>query len=254
MTDLETRLRESLQRAAADAPTAVGLAVRVRARRPRRTALAWTTGVLVAAVVVLVAVVPRLIGSTGGEVGVSDSSSAPQTSDDRWRDVRLTEGGENPIELELPEDFPEGGVTTFPASERDRLRPPGSVRTGIDSVFGQVLVGNTVVWVDVLDSPRTVRRVLASARPGGTSAVDVTGWETETVADSSGEITVQVPDDPRVEVLLSPGLPDCDPGRFPARPDDRGGWAAYLCRDRFVTVRAPTQALADVVAATVRGY
>ncbi|WP_299051018.1 hypothetical protein [uncultured Nocardioides sp.] len=255
MTDLETRLRDGLTRAAYDAPTAAGLAARVRARRRTRrtTTTAWSAGVLVAAVVALIAVVPGLLGSTGGEVGVSDSPSGERTLEGGWRTVTLSEGGRNRLEIDLPEDWPENGLFTYPADRRDRERAQGRVRAGIDSVVGQVLVGDTMISVDVR-SAATVRRVLASARPGGTPAAEVTGWETETVSDEYGEVTAQVPDDPRVEVRLLDGFPDCEPGRSPAEPDGEGGWSATLCRDRVVVVDAPTQALADVVAATVRGY
>jgi len=255
MTDLETRLRDSLTRSARNAPTTVGLAARVRVRRrTRRATTAWAAGVLVAAVVVLIAVVPGLLGSTGGELGPSDSPSGGRTLEDGWRTVTISEGGRNRFDVDLPEDFPESGIFTYPADRRDRERPQGRVRGGIDSVFGEVLLGDTVVTVDLPKERVTVRRVLASVRPAGSPGVEVTGWETETVSDEYGEVTVRVPEDPRVVVSLERGFPDCDPGRTPAEPDGDGGWTASLCRDRIVTVSAPTQALADVVAATVKGY
>jgi hypothetical protein len=115
------------------------------------------------------------------------------------------------------------------------------------SSTGLVVVGRYVVSADGADY-ETVRRILASVRLPGEEAPSTT-WRTETGAGYE----VEVPDDDSVSVnRVSPsGVPA--PAARAARRDLSGTWTAVVALDSdAVLVTAPTQALADVVASTVR--
>lgn len=281
MTDLETRLRDSLTRAADDAPTATGLAARVRAARPprRRLAAGLGAGVAVALAVVAIAVVPGLAGP--------DRQSGPDTpaagGEPPWRTVEFQpEAGGPPLAMEVPGDWVayddpgceldtpvgppdvdpcvEGPVTTMDGNLWNDMYaiPPGLVRFGDGVWSGTVRTADAMVAVFTQDEQST-RRILASVRPAGDPAPSVDVWRTETVSNVYGEISAELPDDPRVRLRIHEGSPDCvksasADGRFEAEQQADGSWVATLCWDIGGSVQAPTEALADVVAATAWGY
>ncbi|MDO9454750.1 hypothetical protein [Nocardioides sp.] len=114
---------------------------------------------------------------------------------------------------------------------------------------GYVSIGAAYVFVSGTD-PDTARRILASAGPAGEEPPDVASWRT---LDLDAGVTAEVPADPRVSVSVANGVPRCAALRRPARREG-ASWVASLCRNRIVTVNAPTQALAQVVAGQVRGW
>lgn len=105
-----------------------------------------------------------------------------------------------------------------------------------------------MAYVDAPDR-ETARRILASVRLPGDAAPSST-WTTERL----GKDEIDLPDDGSVtaEVAAPSGVE-----RLPTRPagqDRDGTWNALVARSdgTAIHVIAPTQALADLVAATVR--
>ncbi len=90
---------------------------------------------------------------------------------------------------------------------------------------------------------------MVSTRPAGEPAPQVTAFHQESV----GWATPSVPEDPRVEVEVQPGLTFCATERVAAAPAAGTEWRASVCLDR-VTVVAPTRALADVVASAMASW
>ncbi|QCW50096.2 hypothetical protein FE634_06180 [Nocardioides dongxiaopingii] len=113
---------------------------------------------------------------------------------------------------------------------------------------GDAAVAGQVVRLQVTDAA-TTRRILASARPAGEPAPPVDGWRT---ADVDATLVADVPVGAGVRIDVSAGYPDCAADTTPARPEGDGTWRAGYCVDRVVTVTAPTQALADLVVASIR--
>ncbi|MFB9313649.1 hypothetical protein, partial [Nocardioides plantarum] len=183
---------------------------------------------------------------------------------DDW--TTMSVGG---ISVDVPSDWSDVTGCSFGASGGS-VQPPGSnvcdgripgvvVSKTIDATWtppgvgarqGWVFVGTQTVGVDGVSTP-TRRRILASARPVGTGPPDVTEWRTVRLEDG---ITAVVPGDPAVEVTVSGAIPSCTGDRALARPAADGRWQVGLCADHIVTVTAPTQALADLVASQVEGY
>jgi hypothetical protein len=128
-----------------------------------------------------------------------------------------------------------------------------SVSRGGETAGGRVYEGLGYVVVDGVtvrvDAPHdVVRRVLASVRPAGSPGVDLDTWETRELVQG---VTVEVPVDADVSVVVSAGTPRCS-GAPPVAERVGDAWRAVHCLNRIVTVTAPTEALAMVVAATVR--
>lgn len=281
MTELETRLRQSLERAAQDAPSAAGLAARIHARRRPRRKVAVGVGATLAAAgaVVAIVVVPGLAGPD--RQPSRDASVAAQ--DGAWRTVEFSpEASGIPLAMEVPAawglyedpgcelDTPVGPTNVDPCAEGavtamdQRLWsdsyaiPPGLIRYGRGAWSGSVFSGGVVVTVTAQDE-ETTRRVLASVRPADQRPPDVEDWRTKSVSNTYGEITAQLPEDPRVVLKIADQAPDCvksasADGRFAAQPLTDDTWEAVLCYDLRGSVVAPTQALADLVAASASGY
>ena len=131
----------------------------------------------------------------------------------------------------------------------DRAPMPDDL-PGLTGSSGSLTVGDRLVGVEGV-SPEVARRILGSARPVGVPAPGVATWRT---VDVGAGVTAVVPEDHRVHVMLRNGVPKCASERSPAQPTDDGRWVTGLCRNRIVTVTAPTQALADLVASQVEGY
>ncbi|GAA5146218.1 hypothetical protein GCM10023340_16810 [Nocardioides marinquilinus] len=203
------------------------------------------------------------------EVMAGSARPAPDDAAGAWTTVRF-EG----LALDLPPGWTEyvdgdcGYSSTSRVPTRSFSAEPCSAGSGSVSVFGKQgtrpaeplgSYGNRggIVWsgdgeVIVSDvAPDVARRIMASVRPAGDAAPDVVTWTTTDLGDG---VTAEVPADDRVSVTLSDGVPECTtPGIGPAEGED-GAWRVGLCRNRIVTVRAPTEALALVVAARVRGW
>lgn len=182
--------------------------------------------------------------------------------DARWVPVTVES-----LELEVPSDWQrhECGANAV------RFVPPGSPSCAIGESAGVLVVEQTTagtradltddygvvqqadLTVAVNDVPfETVRRILASVRPEGTPLPDVATWRT---VDGGNGVTAVVPGDPDVDVDVSGAIPSCREvaqQRATERPD--GTWRVDLCRNRIVTITAPTQALADVVTLQLRGW
>lgn len=277
MSDLDERLTGALTRAATDAPAAHGLAERARSRRRRRTRSRGAIGVTaVAAVTAAVIAGAPAVLSTSDDGGHAEPAGG---DDGDWHTITMSVEGDA-ILAELPAGWgaldtadcrfpvtaygPEG---TDPCAVPQPLVVRGSANADFadlpgtlhhdDEWSGYVLSGQAALMAS--DPERaTVRRILASARVEGEDQVDVSAWTvarppTRDVHGQGDVITATLPTGADVEIKVHPGYPDCDPGRTPARRD-RTLWTASLCRDRIVTVTAPTQALTDIVAASVRGY
>lgn len=174
------------------------------------------------------------------------------TEAEDWRTVSV-----NGVDVDVPPEWVDTadgacagleGCATGPRLQV-RLEAQFSYVIGLTGDGGNVGVRDQLVSVGGVDRA-TARRILGSARPVGSDPVEVSSWSRVDLGDG---VSVEVPDGLVVQVVLLDAYPDCEPGVSPARADGEE-WVATACRDRIVTVRAPTQALADVVASSIRGY
>jgi hypothetical protein len=127
---------------------------------------------------------------------------------------------------------------------------PALVEDG-ESSTGLVVSGRYVVSADGADY-QTIRRILASVRAPGESAPSAT-WRTR---DLGAGFSMEAPDDGSVETTFTgvEGVASKTVASTPARRRGSGRWAAEVTLGAAtnLTITAPTQALADVVASTVR--
>ncbi|CAN5699480.1 hypothetical protein BH11ACT8_BH11ACT8_21720 [soil metagenome] len=172
-----------------------------------------------------------------GDWGLLDTSGCSFTQ------VRYGPDGDDPCDSSLRAGIESNALY-------DTIAPPG---LGPDATSGDAFAGGTVVFVDAADH-ETARRILASVRLVGADAPSPT-WRTDEVGQGT---LVDVPGDDSVDVTfaLVSRVDESDPAndRTPAAPGPGGRWVA-LARPTpgtLVTVSAPTQALADVVASSVR--
>lgn len=262
MSDLEERLSRALAEGAEEAPDAGQLAAAARSRAAARRRRRVSAGVAVA---VLAVFVP--IALDRGETEREDAGVTEAPRDDGWQSVSelgvtldLPPGWVSLDASECPARGPgplHGPMGTDPCADPDTV-PAAQVfdypvdfdsLPGLGPDGGHVSAGDAGVVVFGVERD-VARRILASARPTGEPAPAVESWTT--LALEAG-ITSQVPEGSDVEVQVS-GIPRCMVRRSPAEPLPGDRWRARLCRERIVDVNAPTQALADVVASTVRGY
>lgn len=266
MTDIEERLSATFNAAAQDAPDAIGLAAgarrRHRLRRQRRIAVG---GVVTVLVVVMAAVTT---GTYGGDGVANDPTPTPPSSG-AWQTIgrdgvvasvptswrRHECGGDAPA-IHAPVDPCDSwtGAAFYGSSNYDAATGPGSV-VGTDGVqMGHVSVGSFVLAVADVDRD-LVRRVLASARVDGQPVVDGTRW----VTFDRGGMAYEVPawwgmgeegDRSGYSVCLSPveGAGVSSSEQLDA--------THYVMREvpgpeGTVVVTAPTQAVAELVMATV---
>lgn len=194
-----------------------------------------------------------------------------------WRSVThegdpVNESGDGTVLLDLPPgweqldmsgcdfefDFPRFGppeedpcgeapsVRLYGSATFDACCPPG-LEDG--ATEGYVYVGSLVAYVIAADH-ESARRILASARQPGDDAPSAE-WRT----DDLGTAVVDVPDDDSVDVraVLARTTTDEVVDRQ-ARWTGSGAWEARIGvgPGTWVRVTAPTQALADLVASTVR--
>lgn len=144
-------------------------------------------------------------------------------------------------------------VTLHEADVFDSARQAGLITSADGRWSGHVVAGGTVVAVGGTDRA-TTRRVLASARRAADPDPEVARWRGRDTVDGASGVTAVLPHDPRAAVEVHPGRPDCAVERTAVRREPGRGWSAGLCRDRVVTVTAPTPALVQVVRETVRGW
>lgn len=276
MSELEDALGATLGEVAAAAPDGVGLAEaarhRMRRRRRRRA------GLLGAAVVVVVAgLVATVLSPIGrddpAQVAHDPEPTATGTAATGWTVVQ-----EQSVIFDLPPGWrryecvePEwtqvihgpgdpcgwdgAGIAVYGGATFDPSMGPGVVvEDERDSTWGAYVdAGQEVLYVQAFEEV-LVRRVLASARLEGQPAVVATRWERH----SRGVISYEVPrwwglgaagplDDYSVCVELDPDL-----GHPPPKQIDRDHFELQQAFGSFaVTVTAPTQAVAELVMATV---
>lgn len=198
------------------------------------------------------------VGSTRALMDVVGSSARIEASAE-WQTVTAYS-----TSVDVPADWvreqcavqvlvaPPGGLSCRLGGEGVLLSGPVdgvSLGPSLGPRSGNVSIGGHEVTVAGASLP-DVRRVLASARPAGTDAPDIATWRRIELEDG---ITAEVPADPGVDISVSGAIPSCT--GEPAHARQVGdAWQVGLCRNRIVTVTAPTQALADVVALQVEGY
>lgn len=266
MSDLEQELTGALAQVAEDAPGAVGLADaarrRHRVRRQRRLALGGAAAALVVGA-------SAVVWGAGGDDRATDPADDP--APDGWQTI-----SQDDVRAEVPADWQkvtcdEGSVPrwTPPSADPcsawrgaaflgsatfDAMAGPGVL--GADDqglTAGYVYAGDLVVDVGGVDHD-LARRILASARVDGQPAVDGSTW----VAFDRSPLRYEVPawwgvgedgdhGDYSVCSTLAKGQ---EPGP-PDQVDPAHVVVQASVGDRLVTVTAPTQAVAELVLATV---
>lgn len=266
MTEIEEQLSGMLAAVAQQAPDAHGLAAAARrshrVRRQRRLAVGAATAALV------VAASAVTLGARGGNDVADDPTPTPPPSgawqtigrDDvvasvpaSWR--RYECGGDAPA-IHAPVDPCDSwtGAAFYGSANYDATTVPGSV-VGTDGVqLGHVGAGSLVLAVADVDRD-LVRRILASARVEGQPVVDGTRW----VTFDRGGMTYEVPawwgmgeegDRSGYSVCLGPV------DGAGASSSEQLDATHYVMREvpgpeGTVVVTAPTQAVAELVMATV---
>lgn len=266
MSDLEQELTGALAQVAEDAPGAVGLADaarrRHRVRRQRRLALGGAAAALVVGA-------SAVVWGAGGDDRATDPADDP--APDGWQTI-----SQDDVRAEVPADWqkvtcpdspgsrwappapdPCGdwrGAGFFGSATFDPVQGPGVPQRSDDgTVGGYVSAGSFVLSVSY-DDPSLIRRILATARVDGQPAVDGSTW----VAFDRSPLRYEVPawwgvgedgDHGGYSVCSTlakgqePGPPDqVDPAHVVVQAS---------VGDRLVTVTAPTQAVAELVLATV---
>lgn len=280
MTDFEERLSAVLADRADDAPQAVGLAEVARRRHGvrRRRRLAVGAVAVVLAIVAPAAVLTGAGGDGAGDevVGNDETSTAPTG---QWQTV-----AEGEVRVEIPGDWSrftcdfdgfEGEVfgptevdacgfgtyvALYGSATFDPAHGPGVITEGVESVVpaswgGYVYAGDQAAVSSTPDRDLT-RRILASARVEGQPEVDASEWRT--VEDRG--IQVDIPerwglgtdaDLTSYAVCVTPGDRDDPPELEPEGDVDEVGVGLSYVSGRWVSVSAPTQAVGDLVMATV---
>lgn len=266
MSDLEQELAGVLAGVAERAPGAVGLADaarrRHRGRRQRRLAVG---GAVVALVVGFGA---ALVGGLGDDRAVDPvDDPAPEgwqtiSQDDvraevpaDWRQVTCGEG-EVP-RWSPPSEDPCGewrGAAFFGSALYDSMVGPGVLADGEDGrSSGYVTAGDLVLSVGAVDRD-LARRILATARVDGQPVVDGSTW----VSFDRGALSYEVPawwglgedaDRSGYSVCAVPAKGQEAPA--PEQVDASHVVVRQVVGDRMVTASAPTQAVAELVLATV---
>jgi len=172
--------------------------------------------------------------------GRLDTAGCPRALADPAR-VRFGPEGTDPCAVAVPVDvFGPDAI----ANQAATLINPGLYD-------GVSLVASGEAVVVARGDLETKRRVLASVRGPGEDPGDTAAPWVERNADGA---TWQEPTGADVDVDLFDVDVRCrDVDRSPAVQVGPGLWRATSCVDRAATVTAPTQALADLVASTVRG-
>lgn len=270
MSDLEQELTGALTTVAEDAPGAGGLADGARRRHRVRRQRRLAAGAAVAALVVGVGAV--LAGVAGGNDRASDPVDEPGPKG--WQTVEVDGGA---ALVSLPPDWtayecasgdadpatvygPPGGDTCadgsgavfLPAGIRGES-DTGELISGDGGWLGHVVVGDWEVRV-FLEDQALVRRILSTARVAGEPVVDGSTW----VGFDHGGMTFEVP--AWWGVGEDGGHDDYSVCFTPSDFDGREAFStgdAYVLTDEpgpgdVVRVTAPTQAVAELVLATVR--
>lgn len=267
MSDLEQELSGTLAQVADGAPAAVGLADaarrRHRVRRQRRLAVG---GVAAALVVGLGAVV---VGGLGGNDRASDPVDDPApkgwqtiSQDDVRAQVpadweRVECNGSAAPRWAPPVDDPCAewrGAGFFGSATYDAMKGPAVLQRSIDgSTSSYVSAGAFVLSVSDRD-PALVRRILATARVDGQPVIDGSTW----VAFDRGALSYEVPawwgvgeDADRSGYSVCATLAKGQEALPPEQVDASHIVLRQVVGDRMVTVAAPTQAVAELVLATV---
>lgn len=270
MSELEQELTGALTAVAEDAPGVAGLADgarrRHRVRRQRRLALSGAVAALVLGVGAVVA------GGLGGDDRATDPVDEPGPKG--WQTVEVDGGA---ALVSLPPDWtayecgpgdvdpttvygPPGGDTCadgsgavfLPAGARGESNQ-GELVSGDGGWLGYVLAGDWEVRV-FLEDRALVRQILSTARVAGDPVVDGSTW----VGFDNEGMTFEVPawwgvgEDGAHRDYSVCFTPSGAPGRESFRTGD-----AYVLTDEpgpgdVVRVTAPTQAVAELVLATVR--
>lgn len=269
MSDLEQRLAGVLADAAEDAPGAAGLAEAARRRhRVRRQRRVAAGGAIVALVLGTGAVV---VGAVGGEDRAADPTDDPAPQ--RWQTVEVDSGA---AMVSIPADWvaydcasgdaeapaiygPPGrdtctdgvGAVFLPSGARGET-DAGALVSGDGGVLGFVHAGDWEVRAFHADGD-LVRRILSTARVRGNPTLEGSTWVT---FEREG-LTYEVPawwglpeEADRSEFSVCLVASDV-PGRQAFSTD-----SSYVMTDRagpgdVVRVTAPTQAMAELVLATV---
>ncbi|MGA8257463.1 MAG: hypothetical protein WB767_12895 [Nocardioides sp.] len=283
MSDFEERIADALADGAEGAPSATGLALaargQARARRRRLTSVA--AAVAVAAIAVPAVLAARDDGAGPTPVAVDpDNSPGPVADVTSWHTVRydgepVSESGDGTVLLDVPNDWErldtsecefgfvrfgptsanpcdgDLGVSLYGSATFDAINGPGLSGTESDeAVAGYVYTGQFAVYVSGTDEV-VARRVLGSARPDGVDIPDLSGaW----AASEIQGVTVDAPaTGVEVEVVAVGARTELPVGIVSSQRGPSGWFASSRVDEtREVRVQAPTQALAELVAATGR--
>ncbi|MEN8671535.1 hypothetical protein [Nocardioides sp.] len=217
--------------------------------------------------IVVVAPTPALAELIAGSARVQQRGGQGAWQTVTYEGDPVNESGDNAVLIDVPAGWePAGGpgcsvevvtyadpalgcddgpVVRVAAEASTRYGGPG-LTDGGESSNGSVVTGRYVVSADGADY-ETIRRILASVRAPGESAPSAT-WRTEDVSAA----LVELPDDGSVEVRIQ--LYRGSALDVAASRRGSGSWQAQVIvtPGTRVLIDAPTHALADVVASTVR--
>lgn len=135
-----------------------------------------------------------------------------------------------------------GGLFVVPVAQHDPSELPGLVGNE-----GYVVAGDQAISISGIDR-ETALRILGSARASDEPDVDAPTW----AGTEIDNYTVRLPHGLDVEVRVLPGMTRCTVRRLAAAPTSDGAWRADVCEDRAIEVTGPTQAVTDLVAASIR--
>lgn len=266
MSDLEQELTGALTTIAEDAPGAAGLADGARRRHRVRRQRRLMVGGAVAALVVGTSAV---VWSPGGDDRATDPVDDPAPKG--WQTI-----SQEDVRAEVPADWrqvscpdtpgprwappdpdPCGewrGAGFFGSATYDAIVGPGVLQRSDDgSVQGYVSTGSFVLSVSD-DDLALVRRILATARVDDQPAVDGSTW----LEFERSPLRYEVPawwgvgeDGDHADYAVCSTLAKGQEAGPPEQVDPAHVVVEGSVGDRLVTVTAPTQAVAELVLATV---
>jgi hypothetical protein len=273
MSDFDERLSAVLTAEAEHAPHPAALAQAARRRHVVRRRRRIAAGSVVAALAIAGPALLLASGGSGDDRTASDPTPPPQewqtvTHEDAraeipgdWRKHTCDfDGFESEIYGPSEEDACGFGtyLAFYGSATFDPANMPGEI-TGTDSFGGYVYAGDWAVSSSTPDRDLT-RRVLASARVNGQPQIDAGDWQSSTGIG----LRVDIPADwglgPDVGAKEYSKYAVCSaPGDLDDRPEVDGRPSGpehpYFVLDhrdgRWISVSAPTQAVGDLVMASV---
>ena len=269
--DFDERLSAVLTAEAEDAPPASGLAQAARRRHVVRRRRRVAAGGVAAALAIAAPVVLLVGGGEGDDNLVGADTTEPVAE---WQTI-----AEDDVRAEVPGDWRkfacdfdgfekevfgpdrsaacgfETYVAFYGSATFDPIERPGVISDEGSGSSGYVYAGGYAVSVSTSDRDLT-RRILTSARIDGQPEIDGSAWTTLDGLDLQVEVPVDwgLGPDARLDdfaVCAAPGDRD-DPPKTAGKPGSRPTWIELDYRGgRWISVSAPTQAVAELVLASV---